>query len=188
MNIKLWVLTFIGLILTLEVSADTNKDLLAQLNSGNHLALMRHELAPGTGDPASFKVKDCTTQRNLDDQGRSQSIATGNYLRSQGVEFEFIYSSQWCRCLETARLLNHGHVQELPMLNSFFQSMELADSRTNQLREWLTSKTFSAPTLLVTHQVNISALTGEFARSGEIIIVAITEDGEVQVKGKLLPR
>ena len=47
------------------------------VRSGQHVVLMRHALAPGTGDPANFVVNDCSTQRNLSDQGRAQAERIG---------------------------------------------------------------------------------------------------------------
>ena len=81
---------------------------------------MRHATAPGTGDPAEFQLDDCATQRNLSAVGREQARATGARLRAAGITSAEVYSSQWCRCLETARLLGLGEVLELPALNSFF--------------------------------------------------------------------
>ena len=44
------------------------------LRSGDHvIALLRHAVAPGTGDPPDFTIGDCATQRNLSDEGRAQA-------------------------------------------------------------------------------------------------------------------
>lgn len=83
-----------------------NDDLIEQIKSGGHILMIRHAYAPGTGDPANFKIGDCATQRNLDDRGRSQARAIGDWLRSKGIKDAKVYSSQWCRCQETAALLN----------------------------------------------------------------------------------
>ena len=103
--------------------------LLAALREGRAVALMRHATAPGTGDPAGFALGDCTTQRNLSAAGREQARATGARLRAAGIAMARIYSSQWCRCLETARLLGLGEVTELPALNSFFGERAQAPGR-----------------------------------------------------------
>lgn len=163
-------------------------DLLRLLKSGSHVALMRHALAPGGGDPAEFSLRDCSTQRNLDKAGRTQSVVTGGFFRQSGILFETVYSSQWCRCLETAELLNNGPVVELPSLNSFFRSMHLADQRTALLQRWLATETFAAPVILVTHQVNITALTGVYPASGEVVIAEVLNDGQVRVKGRIDPQ
>jgi hypothetical protein len=82
--------------------------------------LIRHAEAPGTGDPEDFRLGECSTQRNLSKAGSDQARAVGDWLRDRGVERARVYSSQWCRCLETAELLDLGPVAELPGLNSFF--------------------------------------------------------------------
>ena len=82
--------------------------------------MLCHALAPCFGDPSNFQLRDCSTQRILDEVGREQSRQIGNAFRNAGLRFEGVYSSQWCRCLETAQLINMGKVQELKGLNSFF--------------------------------------------------------------------
>lgn len=146
------------------------------LRGGGHVVLMRHALAPGTGDPADFRLDDCSTQRNLSQQGRDQARAIGNAFRSNGVDVGRVLSSQWCRCLETARLLDLGEVEEEPMLNSFFGNRARGPAQTEALEAFL-SRPVDGPTLvLVTHQVNITGATDVFPRSGEMVV--IRPDGE----------
>lgn len=152
---------------------------------GKAIAVMRHELAPGIGDPDGFTLRDCATQRNLDDTGRARARATGARFRDQGIDDASVVSSQWCRCLETARLLDLGPVTELPALNSFFEDMAEGPAQTRRLRDWLASKRPAGPLVLVTHQVNIRALTGEATSSGEIIVFQMGDGGEVEVLGSL---
>src|SRR5258708_39328493 len=84
----------------------------AALVSGRHVALVRHGNAPpGYGDPPGFKIDDCATQRNLDEKGRTQARALGEAFRRHGVPADRILSSPWCRCLETARLMAVGPVE-----------------------------------------------------------------------------
>ena len=92
-------------LLGLVTAGHASEAVLEQLQSGGHVALMRHALAPGTGDPAELTIGDCSTQRNLNDTGRMQARATGDYFREAGVQFQAVYSSEWCRCMETAELM-----------------------------------------------------------------------------------
>ena len=94
-----------------------------RVRSFGHILFIRHALAPGFGDPDHFQLRRCDTQRNLDEQGRNQARNLGKLLKNSGIPFDKIYSSQWCRCLETAELLNLGPVIEEPGLNSFFQGI-----------------------------------------------------------------
>ena len=151
------------------------------LKSGDAVVLMRHALAPGIGDPPDFNLEDCSTQRNLSEAGRMQAKAIGDVIRANGVIEAMILSSEWCRCMETARLLNLGTPEPAAMLNSFFQDRQSEQAQTlalsESLKKWLHSS--GEVRVLVTHQVNISALTGQFASSGEMLIVTMENDGPV---------
>ena len=168
-----------------EALAAAEADLWKALRSGKHIALMRHAIAPGTGDPAGFKLEDCSTQRNLSVEGRAQATRIGARFRAHGIEAARIFSSQWCRCLETARLLGLGPVEALPLLNSFFASSEQGEPQTQALRRWLAAHEFEMPLMLVTHQVNITALTGVYPASGEMVVISRSETGEVTVAGTI---
>ncbi len=132
---------------------------------------MRHALAPGMGDPDNFSINDCNTQRNLDDTGRAQARAIGTKLAAANINFSAIYSSYWCRCLETAQLLGLGAVTPFDGLNSFFQNHAPRDATLEKLRKKLDSLSPSAPaSLMVTHAVIIRAITGLSVASGSVVI------------------
>ena len=151
-------------------------------------ALMRHALAPGTGDPANFPVGDCKTQRNLDETGQNQARETGNQIRKRGIAIDTIFSSQWCRCLETAILLELAPVSEEPALNSFFRDRSTADQQTDQLIARLNTLPKNSKMFLITHQVNITKLTGIYPRSGEIILIRLDENGTVKTLARLMAK
>ena len=157
------------------------------LREGRAVALIRHALAPGTGDPVGFRLGDCATQRNLSDEGRAQARAIGDRFRAQGIETAEVHSSQWCRCLETARLLGLGPVEALPALNSFFGGRSKGPEQTAAIERFLEPAAAGLPHVLVTHQVNITALTGLFLGSGEIVVAAPRTGGTLEVLGRLAP-
>ena len=165
--------------------AEETRALWKALESKGHVALLRHAIAPGTGDPSSFKIGDCSTQRNLSDTGREQAARIGARFVANGIKAARIFSSQWCRCMETATLLGLGPVQELPALNSFFETPERRNDQTLDLRDWLASEDLNEPLVLVTHQVNITALTRVYPTSGELVVVRRSESGELSVLGTL---
>lgn len=150
------------------------------------VAVMRHALAPGFSDPDNFDVKDCTTQRNLNDAGRDQARRIGAALRSRGLTFDKMYSSEWCRCQETAALLNIGSVTPLPALNSFFENRGNEPQQSAYMRKFLAKNASRQKLFLVTHQVNIWALAGHGTDSGEIIVVKPNQDGEITYLGSIL--
>ncbi len=165
--------------------AADDTDLWGALQTPGHVALLRHAIAPGTGDPANLVIGDCSTQRNLSEDGRDQATRIGESFRANGIATARVYSSQWCRCRETAEHLGLGPVQELATLNSFFRRPEVGDAQTRDLRQWLAGRALDAPLVLVTHQVNITALTGVYPASGELVIIRRTGDGEIVVVGSI---
>jgi len=167
--------------------ADDAEAAWAALRAGGHVALMRHATAPGSGDPSGFNLEDCATQRNLSAAGRAEARAIGAAFRARAIAVDGVYSSQWCRCLETARLLDLGPVEPFPPLNSFFGQPEREPSQMAALRSWLAERPEGAVGVLVTHQVVVTALTDIFPRSGEIIVGKALTDGRLQVVGRIPP-
>ena len=162
--------------------------LWAALGSSNHFALIRHALAPGTGDPPEFTLDRRETQRNLSEEGREQAKRIGDLFRANGINEAGVFSSQWYRCLDTAELLELGPVNPLPVLNSFFQNYAQRAPRTEELKRWLADREMDKPLVLVTHQVNITALTGVYPSSGEIVVVQKDAQGGLKVLGSIETR
>lgn len=165
-------------------------DLWSRLQQADehYFVLMRHALAPGTGDPANFQLDDCSTQRNLSEEGRSQARRTGEAFRQRDIPVRQVVSSQWCRCLETAELMDLGDVEPFPPLNSFFRDRSTAPEQTAQVREFmLEQQDGGGVTVMVTHFVNISALSGSGVSSGEMVIMQVNDQDELEVVGALDP-
>lgn len=156
------------------------------LQTPGHALLLRHAEAPGIGDPPDFRIDDCGTQRNLSPEGKAQASAIGEQLRAHGIGRARVHSSLWCRCLDTARLLGFGAVEPQPALNSFFADASTAASQTEALRALLREATQDGGPLpvFVTHQVNITALTGVVPDSGEMLVLRLDGDKPV-VLGRL---
>lgn len=168
--------------------ASEDEALLQKLGDGMHFAMIRHALAPGVGDPGEFKLRDCTTQRNLNEEGRRQATHIGELFRNSDIVSANVYSSQWCRCLETARLMALGDVMEMPAINSFYQRAENREKQLAAFNQWLISADLATPTVLVTHQVVISAVTNGFASSGEIVVIKRGSNGAVSLVGRVETR
>lgn len=174
-------------LLVLCVCSATAADTLsaADFAKPGRVLVMRHAYAPGTGDPENFKLPDCATQRNLDAAGRAQAAQIGRRLAKTGVKGIKVYSSQWCRCLETARLLAVGAVVQLPELNSFFARAGERDEKIALLRQFLAAMPFEGPpVVLVTHQVTVTALTGVYPEAGNGVILQLNGTGAPRVIGE----
>jgi phosphohistidine phosphatase SixA len=159
---------------------------LTELARPGRVLMLRHANAPGVGDPPQFKLNDCTTQRNLDAVGRAQAAELGARLAGAGVTQARVYSSQWCRCLETARLLKLGAPAELPALNSFFGRSQDREPNLAALRRFLAGLPVNGPpVILVTHQVTISGITGEGTASGGGHLLQLNGSGTPKVLGPI---
>jgi broad specificity phosphatase PhoE len=157
----------------------------AVLRRSGSFALIRHATAPGTNDPPGFRLEDCATQRNLSAEGRAQAARIGDLFRANGIAAAQVYSSQWCRCLDTARLMTLGEVRPQPLLNSFFQDRTRETAQIEALRQWIGQLDLGTPAVFVTHQVVVTALSQVFPGSGEIVAMQRSDDGGLSVQGRL---
>ncbi|MDR5899434.1 histidine phosphatase family protein [Halomonas vilamensis] len=178
------LILLLGALGMLPISAQAYDATWQALQEGGLVILMRHALAPGVGDPPGFVLEQCDTQRNLSAEGRAQAKATGQALRERGVPINAVYSSRWCRAQETAELMEVGEVVPAPWLDSFFRERSERSERTQAARERILSWQGPGNLLLVTHQVNISALVGSGLGSGDMIIVR-PDGNELPVVGRL---
>lgn len=159
-----------GLLITWQARA---VETWAALSESGAVLIVRHaETVPGIGDPPGFRIDDCATQRNLSETGRKQAVAMGRTLAERGVTVTRVESSRWCRCAETARLaFPRLSVTYLDALNSFFDDRSTADAQTRALRARIAAWKGPGVLALVTHQVNISALTGQPTAMGEAVVL-----------------
>jgi broad specificity phosphatase PhoE len=144
----------------------------AALAGGGIAILLRHaQTVPGVGDPSGFRIGDCSTQRNLSAEGRRQAERIGAALAARGVRVDAVLSSQWCRCLDTARLAFPRHaIEPFAALNSFFDDRTAAPAQTREALARIATVRAPSNVAFVTHQVNIVALTGEALGSGEAVL------------------
>lgn len=158
-----------------------NANLVSDLNDGQHVLLMRHADAPGYGDPKGYQLEKCSTQRNLGDYGKKQAGLIGEWLKNQGIASANVISSPWCRCIDTAKLMNIGTLQISPALGSFFDDMSLERQQTKELEKLIQTTMNSnskAPLILVTHHVNILAYTGKVVNVGDMVLVKVNQNGQ----------
>lgn len=148
-----------------------------------YVLLMRHALAPGIGDPANFKVNDCSTQRNLNEEGRQDAREIGKWLQRREVKIFRVESSRWCRAEETARLLNIGKVVLNKNFDSLFQDADpINDPQTANMKKRIANhRNVNGLLVLVGHSVNIQALTGVSLESGEGVLVRANAQGVIKI-------
>ncbi|MDP2803293.1 MAG: histidine phosphatase family protein [Phreatobacter sp.] len=154
--------------------------------SGGGVVLFRHANAPGGGDPGGMRIGDCATQRNLDAAGREQARRIGEAFAGRGIAVGAVLTSQWCRTRETAALAFPGRGADEKAFNSFFADRGAGPTQTAAARAILARRAGPQALVVVTHQVNITALTGIFPASGEGIVLMRDGDGW-QVAGRIRP-
>jgi phosphohistidine phosphatase SixA len=157
--------------LTSSIKAEINKNILTSLKEGNKLIFIRHAYAPGGGDPDNFDINDCNTQRNLSDSGRQQAKNISNFFIENQINFKKVYSSEWCRCKETAKIA-FGDFETKNFLNSFF-SQKFAKNRKkqmNDLNNFVDNYKNDGNLVFVTHYVVISEALNYAPSSGEIVV------------------
>jgi phosphohistidine phosphatase SixA len=155
------------------------------LQRGAQVVLLRHAVTtPGAGDPPGFALSDCSTQRNLSDQGRRDAQRLGQLLRARGVPVAKVLSSPWCRCLDTARLAFAGEPEVEPALGNLFGRPEQETRQVAELRR-LIRRAEGGNLFMVTHGSTAAALTGVSPAPAEMVVLSPLTKGEFQVAGRL---
>src|SRR5215510_1812682 len=155
----------------------------AALRGDGHVALIRHASAPGpAGDPADYKLDDCATQRNLSEQGRAEARVLGERFRTERVKVGKVVSSQWCRCRQTAELMNIGPIEDAPTFNNAFVLNSRRDELAAGAREMIGAWRGPGTLVVVTHGENIQLMLGLRPREGEVIVVAPDQGNEKKMR------
>ncbi len=156
------------------------------LRRPGHAVFMRHSEAPGYADPPGLNLDDCSTQRNLVDSGRAHARRTGEAFRRNGIAFQRVLTSPWCRCKETARLAIGQDAEVFAPLSNLVGRPQHTAEQVAALKTYLASLDGNSRVLFVTHGIVINALTGISPASGEMVIVKLGPSGDVVVAGRLL--
>jgi phosphohistidine phosphatase SixA len=160
-------------------------DQLQGSNPKGYVLLMRHALAPGVGDPTNFKVNDCSTQRNLSEQGRLEAEEIGQWLKRREIKILRVESSRWCRAKETAQILNIGKVVLNKNLDSLLGESDLPNHKqtVNIKKRIVNHRGSNGLLVFVGHFVNFQAITGASLDSGEGVLVKANAKGEIKIVG-----
>ena len=154
------------------------------LQTPGAVVVLRHSYAPGGFDPPDARLDDCTTQRNLDDNGRAQARHVGDAFRQHGITVGKVLSSPRCRCLDTARLA-FGRVEPWLPLQGALNDSELRKRLVAEIQTLIAAHRDGAPLVLVTHGSVVSDLTGVNIRMGEFVVLQRSPDGKHAVAGRL---
>ena len=152
-------------------SAYSIDEILPSLKEGGKIIFIRHALAPGNGDPENFDLNDCSTQRNLNQRGIEQSKFIGNIFNKNQIKIKDVYSSEWCRCKDTAKFA-FKYYQTFSALNSFYDIRFEANEAKQiiQLKDFINQWNGKDNIIFVTHFVVISSMLNIGTSSGEIVV------------------
>ena len=167
--LRFFIIIFISL--TTPIKADLYKNLINQLEDGGKLIFIRHAYAPGNGDPDGFNLNDCSTQRNLSDDGRKQAQRIGEIFTKNKIEIDKVLSSEWCRCKETAKIAFKNYSTN-SFLNSFYSSKfsKNKDKQVKAFNYYIKNLESKKNLIFVTHYVFISEVLNYGPSSGEIVV------------------
>ena len=160
----------------------SNENLVSVLKEGKKIIFIRHALAPGNGDPSNFDIKDCSSQRNLNEKGRLQSKKIGNFFKNYDIKIDKVLSSEWCRCKDTAEIA-FGNFETFNALNSFYDT-KFYKNKSKQIKDlkiFINNWESDSNLIIVTHYVVISSLLNRTTSSGEMIIT----DKKLNIFGNL---
>ena len=167
---KKLILIFSVLLFQLNYSFANDK-VIESLKEGGKLIFIRHALAPGNGDPENFELQNCSTQRNLNEIGIQQSKKIGLIFKKNEIKIDNIYSSEWCRCKDTAKYA-FDDFETFDALNSFYD-IRFAANEYKQIKdfyEFIHSIDSKNNIVFVTHYVVIGAILNIGTSSGEIVV------------------
>jgi phosphohistidine phosphatase SixA len=171
MKIIKFLLT-IFILLILPVKANSNELLIEAMKEGGKLIFIRHAYAPGSGDPENFSIKNCLTQRNLNQKGRDQSAMIGVSFKRYNIPIENIISSEWCRCKDTTTIAFGNKYEVKSFLNSFYDErfFKNKEKQIIELKKYISNWNGKKNLIFVTHFVVISEILKVYPSSGEIVI------------------
>ena len=148
-----------------------SENIVEILKKENNIIFIRHAIAPGNGDPSNFDVLDCSTQRNLSNNGELQALKIGNFFKKNDIKITEVLSSEWCRCKDTAKIA-FGNYETKNFLNSFYDDRfsENKDKQILEFQKFIRNWNKTGNLVFVTHYVVISEILNKATSSGEIVI------------------
>jgi broad specificity phosphatase PhoE len=179
-----WVAAIIGVLACQASVAHSTEAVWQALRAPGAVVVLRHSYAPGTFDPPDAKLEDCSTQRNLDDNGRAQARRTGEAFRQHGIAVGTVLSSPRCRCLDTARLA-FGWVESWEPLQGALDDAERRRRQVAEIKLKIAGHRSGSPLVLVTHGSVVTDLTGLNVQMGAFVVLRRESDGRHVVAGRL---
>jgi phosphohistidine phosphatase SixA len=126
----------------------------------------------------------CSAGITLTDGGKAHARKIGAAFSEHGIKPKVI-SSPMCRCTETAEIAFGGYVTDPELRQKTPEDTNAQDSFQVKASELLSMYRGNTPIAFVNHRPNIDSMTMELIGIGELLIGTVTEDGEVELMGKI---
>jgi broad specificity phosphatase PhoE len=179
-----WFAAILLVLVGYASGASASEPVWKALRTPGAVVVFRHSYAPGTFDPPDAKLEDCSTQRNLDENGRAQARRAGEAFRRNGIAVGAVLSSPRCRCLDTARLA-FGRVEAWEPLQGSLNDAERRRRQVAEINQRIASHRSGPPLVLVTHGSVVTDLTGLSVQMGAFVVLRRAADGRHAVAGQL---
>lgn len=176
-----------------ELPTLTRQELKAHLPSlrqGGYILYFRHALTrQEQEDRQPVTLGDCTTQRNLSEEGRRQAGGIGAALRALKIPIGKVLSSPFCRCVDTAQLaFGKAEISE-----DLYFAVGLAKAERSAkgaaLRRLLAEPPATGSnTVIVAHTANLDEATGYWPKpEGAAVLFRPDGAGGFRPIGRLPP-
>ena len=168
---KYFKIILIFFLFLLNKTSFADENIVEILKKGGNIIFIRHALAPGNGDPQNFDISNCSTQRNLSEDGELQALKIGKFFKENDIKLTKVLSSEWCRCKDTAKIA-FGNYETINFLNSFYDERfsENKDKQILDFQKFIRNWNKTGNLVLVTHYVVIFEILDLTTSSGEIVI------------------
>ena len=170
-------------------SAGADESLWRKLKQDPYMVvLMRNAESSGNRDGNNMLSWDvtgnCNGESTLTNEGKAHARKIGTAFTRHGIRPKVI-SSPMCRCIETAEIAFGEYLTDPELRQKPPEDTRGQDSFRAKSSELFSMYRGSAPIVFVNHRPNIDALTMELIEIGELLIGTVTEDGEVELVGKI---
>ncbi len=173
-----------GLLCAWPRTALPNEAIWEALRAPGSVVILRHSYAPGSFDPPTARLDDCSTQRNLDEGGRAQARRIGEAFQRHGISVGAVLSSPRCRCLDTGRLA-FGRAEPWDPLQGALRDTELRHRQVAEIRRRIAAHQDGPPLVLVTHGSVVADLTDLTIRMGAFVVLRRAANGTHEIAGNL---
>lgn len=167
-----------------RASVPDDAALVARLQRGGHVIFFRHAKTQWNQPDTSTALNDCTTQRNLSDEGRAQARDIGRSFEALGIPIGDVLTSPFCRTYDTGMLAFHRaqRIDDLTAMQS--APPEVRAHRNRALRSLFSNAPNDGTnTVVVAHMYNLKGVVELLIEEGDAAIIEPRGENGFEVIG-----